>query len=155
MKNEWQRWRAEREPWLWPVVQLQITYAIQNIAVAGDHIVAAANLYGGTHNLFENTLREQGITTTFVNPEEPGNFEKAIQENTKLIYAETLGNPNSDVIDLERVAKIAHDHGIPFVVDSTFNTHICCALSSMVRTLWCTPRQNSSEDMVRSWEELS
>ena len=60
-----------------------ITYAVQNIAVAGDHIVAAANLYGGTHNLFENTLREQGITTTFVNPEEPGNFEKAIQENTK------------------------------------------------------------------------
>ena len=99
-----------------------ITYAVQNIAVAGDHIVAAANLYGGTHNLFENTLREQGITTTFVNPEEPGNFEKAIQENTKLIYAETLGNPNSDVIDLERVAKIAHDHGIPFVVDSTFTT---------------------------------
>lgn len=99
-----------------------ITYAIQNIATAGDHIVSSANLYGGTYNLFANTLREQGLTTTFVDPSDPENFEKAIKENTKLLYAETLGNPNSDVIDLEAIAAIAHKHGIPFIVDSTFAT---------------------------------
>lgn len=99
-----------------------ITYAIQNIAVAGDHIIATTNLYGGTYNLFANTLREQGISVTFVAQDDTGNFEKAIQPNTKLIYAETLGNPNSDVIDLEAVAEIAHKHGIPFIVDNTFAT---------------------------------
>ncbi len=99
-----------------------ITYAIQNIAVAGDHIVSSTNLYGGTHNLFANTLVEQGLTTTFVDPADPANFEKAIQPNTKLLYAETLGNPNSDVIDLEAIAEVAHRHGIPFIVDSTFAT---------------------------------
>ncbi|MBR3276404.1 MAG: O-acetylhomoserine aminocarboxypropyltransferase/cysteine synthase [Eubacterium sp.] len=99
-----------------------IAYAIQNIAVAGDHIVTSNQLYGGTHNLFANTLVEQGLTTTFVDPFDPENFEKAIQDNTKLLYAETLGNPNSDVIDLEAIADIAHRHGIPFIVDSTFAT---------------------------------
>ena len=99
-----------------------ISYAIQNIAVAGDHIVSSTNLYGGTHNLFANTLKEQGLSTTFVDPSEPENFEKAIRPNTKLLYAETLGNPNSDVIDLEAIAAIAHKHGIPFIVDSTFAT---------------------------------
>ena len=97
-----------------------ITYAVQNIALAGDHIVSSVNLYGGTHNLFANTLMEQGLTTTFVDPADPENFEKAIRPNTKLIYAESLGNPNSDVIDLEAIAKVAHRHGIPFIVDSTF-----------------------------------
>lgn len=99
-----------------------ITYAVQNIAVAGDHIVSSTNLYGGTYNLFANTLREQGLSVTFVDPEDPENFRKAIQPNTKLIYAETLGNPNSDVIDLEAIAKVAHENGIPFIVDSTFAT---------------------------------
>lgn len=99
-----------------------ITYAVQNIAVAGDHIVSSTNLYGGTYNLFANTLREQGLSVTFVDPENPENFRKAIQPNTKLIYAETLGNPNSDVIDLEAIAKVAHENGIPFIVDSTFAT---------------------------------
>lgn len=99
-----------------------ISYAIQNIAIAGDHIVSSTNLYGGTHNLFANTLKEQGLDTTFVDPSNPENFEKAIQPNTKLLYAETLGNPNSDVIDLEAIAAIAHKHGIPFIVDSTFAT---------------------------------
>lgn len=99
-----------------------ITYAVQNIAVAGDHIVASLNIYGGTYNLFANTLREQGIETTFVSPENPQNFENAIRKNTKLIYAETLGNPNSNVTDLEALAEIAHKHGIPFIVDSTFAT---------------------------------
>ncbi|MCQ2219003.1 MAG: O-acetylhomoserine aminocarboxypropyltransferase/cysteine synthase [Paludibacteraceae bacterium] len=99
-----------------------ITYAIQNIATAGDHIVSSSNVYGGTYNLFANTLREQGLTTSFVDPIDPANFEKAIQPNTKLLYAETLGNPNSDVIDLQAIADIAHKHGIPFIVDSTFAT---------------------------------
>lgn len=97
-----------------------ITYAVQNIATAGDHIVSAANLYGGTHNLFENTLVEQGLTTTFVDPSDPENFEKAIQPNTKLLYAESLGNPNSDVIDIDAIAAVAHKHGIPLIVDNTF-----------------------------------
>jgi len=99
-----------------------VTYAIQNIALAGDHIVSASNLYGGTYNLFANTLHDQGISTTFVNPDNPANFEAAIQENTKLIFGETLGNPNSDLIDLKAIAEIAHKHGIPFIIDSTFAT---------------------------------
>lgn len=99
-----------------------ISYAIQNIATAGDHIVSSINLYGGTYNLLANTLREQGLTTTFVDPSVPENFENAILPNTKLIYAETLGNPNSDVIDLEAISEIAHKHGIPLIVDNTFAT---------------------------------
>ena len=99
-----------------------ITYAVQNIAVAGDHIVSSADLYGGTHNLFANTLAEQGLSTTFVDPSEPENFERAIKENTKLLYVETLGNPNSNVVDLDAIAAIAHKHGIPLIVDNTFAT---------------------------------
>lgn len=99
-----------------------ISYAVQNIATAGDHIVSSVNLYGGTYNLFANTLKEQGLTTTFVDPSAPENFEKAIQPNTKLLYAENLGNPNSDVIDLEAISEIAHKHGIPLIVDNTFAT---------------------------------
>ena len=99
-----------------------ITYAIQNIAVAGDHIVSATNLYGGTYNLLANTLKEQGLETTFVDQSDPENFEKAIKPNTKLLYAETLGNPNSDVLDIEAISNVAHRHGIPLIVDSTFAT---------------------------------
>ena len=102
-----------------------ITYAVQNIARAGDHIVSSSNLYGGTFNLFEHTLRDQGLDVTFVDPSEPENFEKAIKENTKLVYAETLGNPNSDVIDIEAIADVAHRHGIPLIVDNTFATPYC------------------------------
>ena len=99
-----------------------ITYAVQNIAVCGDHIVSSANVYGGTYNLFANTLKEQGLTVTFVDPSDPESFERAIRPNTKLLYAETLGNPNSDVLDLDAVAEIAHRHGLPFIVDNTFAT---------------------------------
>lgn len=99
-----------------------ITYAVQNIATAGDHIVSSVNLYGGTYNLFLHTLSEQGLSVDFVDPSKPENFEKAIKPNTKLLYSETLGNPNSDVIDVEAIAKIAHKHGIPFIVDNTFAT---------------------------------
>lgn len=99
-----------------------IAYAIQNIARSGDHIVSSGTLYGGTHNLFANTLPESGITTTFVDGSNPDNFEKAIQKNTKAVYLESLGNPNCDIIDLEAVAEIAHFHGIPVIVDNTFST---------------------------------
>lgn len=99
-----------------------ITYAVQNIAQAGDHIVAANTLYGGTYNLFAHTLPPFGITTTFVNPDHIENFEQAIQSNTKAIYIETLGNPNCSLIDVEAVAALAHCNGIPLIVDNTFAT---------------------------------
>lgn len=103
-----------------------IAYAVQNIAAAGSHVVSSTNLYGGTFNLFANTLPEQGITATFVDPSNPENFAKAIKPNTKLLYAETLGNPNSDVIDIEAVSKIAHKNGIPLIIDNTFATPYLC-----------------------------
>ena len=99
-----------------------ITYTIQNLAQAGDHIVAAKTIYGGTYNLLEHTLPAYGITTTFVDPEEEGSFEKAIKENTKAIFIETLGNPNSNIIDIEKIAAIAHKNKIPLVIDNTFAT---------------------------------
>ncbi len=99
-----------------------ISYAVKNIARSGDHIVSSRNVYGGTYNLFDNTLHDQGIDTTFVDPSDPKNFEKEIKENTKLLYVETLGNPNSDVADIEGIAKVAHAHGIPLIVDSTFTS---------------------------------
>lgn len=99
-----------------------ITYSILNIAKAGDHIVAANTLYGGTYNLFNHTLRNLGIDTTFVDPDEVENFEGAIQENTKAVYIESLGNPVINIVDMEAVAKIAHKHGIPLIVDNTFGT---------------------------------
>lgn len=99
-----------------------ITYAIQNIATVGDHIVSSTNLYGGTYNLLAHTLKEQGLSVTFVDPSDPENFAKAIQPNTKLLYAETLGNPNSDVIDIEAISAVAHKNGIPLIVDNTFAT---------------------------------
>ena len=99
-----------------------ITYAIQNIATAGDHVVSSTNLYGGTYNLLAHTLKDQGLSVTFVDPSDPANFARAIQPNTKLLYAETLGNPNSDVIDIEAIADVAHANGIPLIVDNTFAT---------------------------------
>ena len=99
-----------------------ITYALQNIVQAGDHIVAADNLYGGSYNLITHTLATQGITNTIVNVNDLAALEAAIKPNTQVVYAETFGNPNSDVLDLEGVAAVAHKHGIPFIVDNTFGT---------------------------------
>ena len=99
-----------------------VTYSILALAKSGDNIVAAKTLYGGTYNLLEHTLPDYGITTTFVDPDEEGAFENAVNENTKALYIETLGNPNSNIIDIEKVAKVAHSHGIPLVVDNTFAT---------------------------------
>ena len=99
-----------------------ITYTFENLAHAGEHIVAAKNIYGGTYNLLAHTLPEYGITTTFVNPFDYGEVENAIRENTKAVFIETLGNPNSDVVDIEKLAEIAHAHKIPLVIDNTFAT---------------------------------
>ena len=99
-----------------------ITYTFQNLAGAGDHIVAAKTIYGGTYNLLAHTLPQYGITTTFVDPDEEGAFENAIKDNTKAIFIETLGNPNSNIIDIEKTAAIAHKHKIPLVIDNTFGT---------------------------------
>ena len=99
-----------------------ITYALQNIVQNGDHIVAADNLYGGSYNLITHTLATQGISNTIINVNDFEALEAAIQPNTKVVYAETFGNPNSDVLDLEGVAAVAHKHGIPFIVDNTFGT---------------------------------
>lgn len=99
-----------------------ITYAFENITRSGDHIVAAKTIYGGSYNLLAHTLPAYGVTTTFVNPGDLSNFERAIRENTKAIFIETLGNPNSNVIDIEAVANIAHYHKIPLIIDNTFGT---------------------------------
>ncbi len=99
-----------------------VTYTVLNLARAGDNIVSAKTIYGGTYNLFAHTLPQYGITTKFVNADENGAFENAIDENTKALYIETIGNPNATLIDIEKVAAIAHEHRIPLIVDSTFAT---------------------------------
>ncbi|OOM70578.1 O-acetylhomoserine aminocarboxypropyltransferase/cysteine synthase family protein [Clostridium sp. BL-8] len=99
-----------------------ITYAFQNITSVGDHIVAAKTIYGGSYNLLANTFPTHGVTTTFVDPEDLANFEDAIQDNTKAIFIESLGNPNSNIIDVDALAEIAHKHKIPLIVDNTFGT---------------------------------
>ena len=99
-----------------------VAYAIQNIVQTGDHVVAANNIYGGTYNFLANTIKQYGVETTFVRPDDFVGLERAILDNTKLIFIETLGNPNSDVTDIEKIAEIAHKHKIPLIVDNTFAT---------------------------------
>ena len=99
-----------------------VTYAITNIANTGDHVVASKTIYGGTYNLLAHTLSKFGITTTFVDPDDYEALEAAIKDNTKLVYIETLGNPNSNISDIERSADIAHRHGLPLLIDNTFGT---------------------------------
>ena len=103
-----------------------VTYALQNVCQAGDHIVAADNLYGGSFNLITHTLATQGITNTIVNVNDLDALEAAIHPNTKVVYAETFGNPNSDVTDIEGIAEVAHRHGILFIIDNTFATPFIC-----------------------------
>jgi len=106
--------------------QAAITYAILNIAGAGDEIVSASSLYGGTYNLFAITLPKIGITVKFVNPDDPENFRRAITDKTKALYCETIGNPRGDVIDIEAVARIAHENGIPLIVENTLPSPYLC-----------------------------
>ena len=106
--------------------QAAITYAILNIAENGHEIVSANTIYGGTYNLFSTTLKKLGIKVVFVDPKDPENFKKAINSNTKAIFAETIGNPNINVLDIEKVAKIAHGAGIPLIIDNTFASPYLC-----------------------------
>ena len=99
-----------------------VTYAVENITRAGDHIVAANNIYGGSYNLLAHTLKAGGVETTFVDPADLQNFERAIRDNTKAVFIETFGNPNSSLIDIDAVAAIAHSHKIPLIIDNTFGT---------------------------------
>lgn len=99
-----------------------ILYSILNVANSGDNVVAAGTLYGGTYELFSVTLKKLGIDVTFVDPDDPENFREAINERTKAVYAETIGNPKINVLDIEAVAKVAHDNKIPFIIDNTFGT---------------------------------
>jgi O-acetylhomoserine (thiol)-lyase len=99
-----------------------ITYAVLNIAGAGDNIVAASTLYGGTYNLFKYTLPKLGVDTVFVDPEDPENFRNAIDEKTKAVYIESIGNPGINIIDIEKVAAVAHENGVPLIIDNTFGT---------------------------------
>ena len=99
-----------------------ITYAIQALAADGGHIVAQKTIYGGSYNLLEHTLPHFGVSTTFVNAHDLAEVENAIQDNTRAIYLETLGNPNSDIPDIDAIAAIAHKHGLPLVIDNTFGT---------------------------------
>jgi len=106
--------------------QAAITYSILNIAKAGDEIVSSSSLYGGTYNLFQHTLPKLGITVRFVDPSDPENFKKAINEKTRAVFGEIIGNPKMDVLDVEAVAKVAHDAGVPLIVDNTLATPYLC-----------------------------
>ena len=106
--------------------QAAITYAVLNIVNAGDELVSSSTLYGGTYNLFHHTLPKLGVKVVFVDPSDPENFRQAINERTRAVYAETIGNPKIDVLDIERVVGIAHEHGIPLIVDNTFATPYLC-----------------------------
>ena len=119
-----------------------VTYALQNIVRAGDHIVAADNLYGGSFNLITHTLSTQGITNTIVKVNDLEALESAIQPNTKAVYAETFGNPNSDVTNIEAVAEVAHRHHIPLIIDNTFGTPF------LIR-----PIEHGADVVVHYWDE--
>ena len=102
-----------------------ITYAVLTVAVAGDEIISSKNIYGGTYNLFANTLKDFGITTKFFNPDKLEEIETLITEKTKAVFIETIGNPNADIIDIEKAAEIAHKNGLPLIIDNTFSPYLC------------------------------
>ena len=130
-----------------------ISYTIQALAQNGGHVVAQKTIYGGSYNLLEHTLPNFGITATFVDAHNLKEIEDAIQENTRLVYLETLGNPNSDIPDLDAIAEIAHKHGLPVVVDNTFGTR--SARWSTAQTSLFTPPPSSSAAMVPPWAASS
>lgn len=132
-----------------------ITYTIQALAGAGEHIVAQKTIYGGTSNLLAHTLPNYGITATFVDAHNLEEVEGAIQDNTKAIYLETLGNPNSDIPDIDAIAEIAHKHGLPVVVDNTFGTPTFTVQLSMVQTLLFIQQLSLLVDMVHHLVALS
>lgn len=129
-----------------------ITYAILNLAQAGDHIVSAASIYGGTYNLFAHTLPDFGITTSFVDSEDLAALKAAIQENTKAVFLESLGNPDIDIADFKKIAAIAHEAGIPSSLTIPLRLPICFEDLSMGRTSSFIPRQNTSVVTALLWE---
>ena len=116
-----------------------ITAAIQTIAEAGDNIVSASTLYGGTYNLFAHTFPQQGIEVRFADLRDPASFAKLIDVRTKAVFCESIGNPLGNVTDIAALAKVAHDHGVPLIVDNTVPSPTCAAPSSTAPTSWCTP----------------
>ena len=122
--NGWQHWKAASEDLALSSGQSAIYVSIFNICGSGGHIVSSNSLYGGTVTLFSQTFHKLGIEVTFVDPKNPANFAKAIKKNTRLIYIESIGNPKNDVLDYEKIAKIAHDNGMPVICDSTVTTPI-------------------------------
>ena len=122
-----------------------ITYTITALAKAGDHVVAQKTIYGGSYNLLKHTLADFGIQTTFVDAHNLQEVEDAIQDNTKLVYIETLGNPNSDIPDVDKISEIAHAHGLPVVVDNTFGTPYCSLCYEVHRR----PRNNTGRNHSR------
>ncbi|MDQ0857517.1 O-acetylhomoserine/O-acetylserine sulfhydrylase-like pyridoxal-dependent enzyme [Bacillus sp. V2I10] len=132
-----------------------ITLAILNIAGTGDEIVSASSLYGGTYNLFQTTLPKYGIQTKFVNADDPENIRDAISPKTKAIFAETIGNPSLQVLDIEAAAKIAHEAGIPLIIDNTLQLLIYAGRSNMEQILSFTLPPNGCLEMARPSEELS
>ena len=102
-----------------------ITYAILNLAVSGDEIISSKNLYGGTYNLLANTIKDFGITTKFFDPEKPEDIEKLVNEKSKAVFIESIGNPNADIADIEKTAEIAHKYGLPLIIDNTFSPYLC------------------------------
>ena len=115
-----------------------ITAAIQTIAETGDNIVSASTLYGGTYNLFAHTFPQQGIEVRFADPRDPASFAALIDARTKAVFCESIGNPLGNVTDIAALAKVAHDHGVPLIVDNTVPAPTCAAPSSTVPTSWCT-----------------
>lgn len=118
--------------------QAAVTYAILTIAEAGDNIVSSSTLYGGTYNLFAHTLPQYGITTRFADPRDIGSFEKQINERTKAIFAESVGNPLGNITDIAALAELAHRHGLPLIVDNTVPSPYLLRRSSTARTSWCS-----------------
>ena len=132
-----------------------ISYTIQALAQNGGHVVAQKTIYGGSYNLLEHTLPNFGITATFVDAHNLKEIEDAIQENTRLVYLETLGNPNADIPDLDAIAEIAHKHGLPVVVDNTFGTPYLIRPLEHAQTSLFTPPPSSSAAMVPPWAASS
>ena len=124
--------------------QAALHLAVTTLLGAGDHVVSSSSLYGGSHNLFAHTLSRFGIETTFVAPGDLEGFASAINPRTKMVYGETIGNPRIDVLDLEAVAQIAHEAGVPLLIDSTFATPYLCRPSSMAPISFCTRQPSSS-----------
>ena len=139
---------SARSPW--HPARPPITYAVLNIAGAGDHIVSSSSIYGGTYNLFKYTLAKLGIEVTFVENQDEAEWAAAVRPNTKLFFAETIGNPKINILDIETVSGVAHENGVPLIVDNTIATPYLIRPFEVAPTSSCTPRPSSSAATARS-----